>query len=80
MPVPANPPGSLPTPNSVGGASMGGAFNAPGQPGGMVSSILAKLNNIVAVNQLQRFYSPQGLQALAAKLDSRVNFRDLAAR
>jgi hypothetical protein len=29
---------------------------------------------------LQRFYSPQALQAVATRLDSRVNFRDLAAR
>lgn len=53
---------------------------AGGAPGGMAGAILAKLNAIAAANQLQRFYSPQALQALASRLDSRVNFRDLAAR
>jgi hypothetical protein len=49
-------------------------------PGGMVGTIHAKLSSAVAVNQLQRFYPPQALQALASRLDGRVNFRDLAAR
>jgi hypothetical protein len=46
----------------------------------MVGAILAKLSSVVAANQLQRFYPPQALQALASRLDGRVNFRDLAAR
>jgi hypothetical protein len=46
----------------------------------MLGSIQAKLNQIVASNQLQRFYPPQALSGLASRLDSRVNFRDLAAR
>jgi Tfp pilus assembly protein PilN len=49
-------------------------------PGGMVGAIHAKLSSVVAANQLQRFYPPQALQALASRLDGRVNFRDLAAR
>jgi uncharacterized protein YegL len=53
---------------------------AAGAPGGMANAILTKLNQIVTTNQLQRFYSPQAVQALASKLDSRVNFRELAAR
>jgi hypothetical protein len=51
-----------------------------GAPGGMVGAIHAKLASVVAANQLQRFYPPQALQALASRLDGRVNFRDLAAR
>jgi hypothetical protein len=54
--------------------AMGGA------PGGMLNAIHAKLSSVVAANQLQRFYQPQALQALASRLDARVNFRDLAAR
>jgi hypothetical protein len=46
----------------------------------MAGALLTKLTNIVNVNSLQRFYPPQALQALAARLDSRVNFTDLAAR
>lgn len=46
----------------------------------MLGSIQAKLSQIVAANQLQRFYPPQTVSALASRLDSRVNFRDLAAR
>jgi hypothetical protein len=46
----------------------------------MAGAIHAKLSQIVAANQLQRFYPPQSLQAVAARLDARVNFRDLAAR
>jgi hypothetical protein len=46
----------------------------------MLGSIQAKLSQIVSVNQLQRFYPPQALQALASRLDSRVNFRELASR
>ena len=48
--------------------------------GGMVGSIQAKLQSIVAANQLQRFYTPQSVAALSSRLDSRVNFRELAAR
>lgn len=65
------PPGGMP------GAPAGGAGGAPG---GMTGAIHAKLAQIVAANQLQRFYPPQALQAVAARLDARVNFRDLAAR
>jgi hypothetical protein len=46
----------------------------------MLGSIQAKLSQIVAVNQLQRFYPPQAVSALASRLDGRVNFRELAAR
>jgi hypothetical protein len=46
----------------------------------MFGPIHAKLSSVVAANQLQRFYPPQALQALASRLDARVNFRDLAAR
>lgn len=46
----------------------------------MANAILTKMNQIVTANQLQRFYPPQALQALAARVDSRVNFRDLATR
>jgi hypothetical protein len=47
-----------------------------GQGGG----ILFKLQNIVKVNQLETFYPPQALQALAEKIDLTVNFDTLAAR
>lgn len=47
-----------------------------GQGGG----ILFKLQNIVKVNQLEAFYPPQALQALAEKIDLTVNFDTLAAR
>ena len=47
---------------------------------GMAGAILAKLTNIVHVNSLQRFYPPQSLQGLAQRVDSRINFKDLAAR
>jgi hypothetical protein len=57
----------------AGGSCAGGAS-------GMLGSIQAKLSQIVSVNQLQRFYPPQALQALASRLDSRVNFRELASR
>jgi hypothetical protein len=49
-------------------------------PGGMVGVIHAKLSSVVTAKQLQRFYPPQALQALASRLDGRINFRDLAAR
>ncbi|KAF6254656.1 hypothetical protein COO60DRAFT_296043 [Scenedesmus sp. NREL 46B-D3] len=75
------PGGSIPPPmqqqqpqGMPGGAAGGGAA------GGMAGQIHAKLSQIVAANQLQRFYPPQALQAVAARLDARVNFRDLAAR
>ena len=57
-----------------GGAQIGGGAS------GMLGSINAKLSQIVSANQLQRFYPPQALQALASRLDSRVNFRELASR
>eukprot|EP00879_Flechtneria_rotunda_P000381 GHRR01000473.1.p2 GENE.GHRR01000473.1~~GHRR01000473.1.p2 ORF type:complete len:470 (+),score=208.18 GHRR01000473.1:347-1756(+) len=66
-------PGATAAPGATAGAPVGA-------PGGMAGSILTKLQTIVNVNQLHRFYSPPALQALAQKLDSRVNFRDLAAR
>lgn len=72
---PTSAPGMMPQQQQQQAPMMGG-----GAPGGMVNSILTKLNQIVSVNQLQRFYNPQSLQALATRLDSRVNFRDLAAR
>jgi hypothetical protein len=53
---------------------------AGGGPGGMLGAIQAKLTQIASVNQLQRFYPPQALSGLASRLDSRVNFRELAAR
>lgn len=46
----------------------------------MLGAIQAKLTQIASVNQLQRFYPPQALSGLASRLDSRVNFRELAAR
>uniref|UniRef100_A0A383VTZ6 VWFA domain-containing protein n=2 Tax=Tetradesmus obliquus TaxID=3088 RepID=A0A383VTZ6_TETOB len=61
-------------PGPAAGPAAGGA------PGGMAGAIHAKLSSVVAANQLQRFYPPQALQALAGRLDARVNFRDLAAR
>eukprot|EP00775_Hariotina_reticulata_P010678 gene10678-10837_t len=70
--APGQPPGQLPR-------QMPGPY--PGVlPGGMAGVIFNKLQAIAAANQLQRFYSPQALQALASRLDSRVNFRDIAAR
>ena len=46
----------------------------------MVGAIQTKLQAIIAANQLQRFYPPQNIAALAARVDQRVNFADLAAR
>ncbi|KIZ02628.1 hypothetical protein MNEG_5332 [Monoraphidium neglectum] len=57
-------------PAGMGGAS-GGGLSAP--------SILARLQKIVQVNGLQRFYPPQQLEAVAQRV-ARVDFHGLAAR
>jgi len=72
---PAAGPGMSPGAGPIPGASAAG-----GAPGGLATAIHNKLSSIVAANQLQRFYPAQALGALSSRLDSRVNFRDLAAR
>ena len=47
---------------------------------GMAGVIATKLQQIVTANRLERFYPLHTLPALAARLDARVNFADLAAR
>ncbi|WIA39813.1 hypothetical protein OEZ86_005866 [Tetradesmus obliquus] len=85
--MPGGPPSGMPMMQQqqqqqgmMMGAPGAPAGGAGGAPGGMAGAIHAKLAQIVAANQLQRFYPPQALQAVAARLDARVNFRDLAAR
>jgi len=46
----------------------------------MAGVIATKLQQIVTANRLERFYPLHTLPALAARLDARVNFADLAAR
>jgi hypothetical protein len=47
---------------------------------GQTTGILQKLQNLVQVNQLHRFYQPPALQALAQKIEQTVNFDQLASR
>ncbi len=53
---------------------------APTYVGANAGGIAAKLQSIVDVNQLQRFYPPGKVQALAAQVAQTVNFDELAAR
>eukprot|EP00878_Enallax_costatus_P001729 GHUV01001885.1.p1 GENE.GHUV01001885.1~~GHUV01001885.1.p1 ORF type:complete len:469 (+),score=162.03 GHUV01001885.1:143-1549(+) len=50
------------------------------QQQGMSSVVAAKLQKIVAANQLQHFYSPGRLQDVTSRITQRVDFHALAAR
>lgn len=56
------------------------AGQSQGQTQGHTQGILAKLQSIVQVNQLHRFYQPQQLQTLAQRVEQTVDFNALAAR
>lgn len=47
---------------------------------GEAGAIQAKLQQIVQMNQLQRFYPPQAIQALAQRISQTVDFNQLAAK
>jgi len=47
---------------------------------GMASVVAAKLNKVVAANQLQTFYPPQRLQGIIQRVVGTVDFHALAAR
>jgi len=46
----------------------------------MASVVAAKLNKVVAANQLQTFYPPQRLQGIIQRVVGTVDFHALAAR
>ncbi|GAQ87873.1 hypothetical protein KFL_003840050 [Klebsormidium nitens] len=62
------------------GGQYGQQGQAQGQNQGQNQGILAKLQSIVQVNQLHRFYQPQQLQTLAQRIEQTVDFNALAAR
>ena len=68
--APAQPYGTPAAPAQYGAAPQAG----------MGSVIAAKLAKIVAANQLQAFYPPDKLQAVAARVSGAVDFHALAAR